>query len=152
MSLRTKSFVISLENYCEGTRRAIRLGRCIFARVSHVLERERERGRSFKMKKRFRFYVEKGESNDGRERKEKKIPYDPRKSEERDSGKICEFGRLDASNISGSRKFFAKEGMAVSTLRGLPISAHRASGLRTRILRTYLFWQALLRDPILPLA
>lgn len=45
-----------------------------------------------------------------------------------------------------------REGLAVSTLRGLPISAHRASGLRTRILRTYLFWQALLRDPILPLA
>lgn len=77
MSLRTKSFVISLENYCEETRRAIRLGRCIFARVSHVLERERERGRSFKMKKRFRFYVEKGESNDGRERKEKKNPLRP---------------------------------------------------------------------------
>lgn len=103
MSLWTKSFVISLENYCEETRRAIRLGRCIFARVSHVLEWDR----SFKMKKRFRFHVEKGESNDERERKEKKEKT-PRKSEERDSGKICEFGRFDASNISGSRKFFAR--------------------------------------------
>lgn len=149
MSLWTKSFVISLENYCEETRRAIRLGRCIFARVSHVLERER--GRSFKMKKRFRFYVEKGESNDGRERKKKKSPTTHGKAKKEIPGKFVSLaGSMHRTYREAESSL--REGMAVSTLRGLPISAHRASGLRTRILRTYLFWQALLRDPILPLA
>lgn len=136
MSLWTKSFVIPLENYCEETRRAIRLGRCIFARVSHVLERDH----SFKMKKRFRFYVEKVEGNDERAKK--------RKRGERDSGKICEFGRLDASSISGNRKFLARGWSRFYEAFRFPCIARLACAREPENIS---FWQALLCDPILPL-